>query len=152
MIVYIIKLTICLLISYGFYHLVLRQLRNFVFNRFYLLFSLMFAIVLPFLHFNIGITLSVIPGIESQGFVNGELIAGTTSEKATTSSFSWDLLLKLVFLLISLVFFIRYTINVMRILRNTRGSDSIAGFGARLCLAEGQSLPYTFLNYMIVNR
>lgn len=152
MIEYIIKSTICLLISYGFYNLVLRQLRNFVFNRFYLLFSLVFSLVLPFLHFNIGITLPVIPGIESQGFANGELIAGTISEEATTSNFSWDLLLRLGFLLISFVFFIRYVVNVMRIIRSTRGSGSIAGYGARLCLVEEQSLPYSFLNYIIVNR
>jgi BlaR1 peptidase M56 len=152
MIEYIIKSTICLVISYGFYHLVLRNLRSFIFNRYYLLFSLMFAILLPFLHIRVGIALPVVSGIESPGFAVGELVGGLASGEVTASKFSLDLMLQMIYLAVSLVFFIRYSVNVMRILRKTRGSVSVPGLSARLCLLEGQSLPYSFLNSILVNR
>lgn len=152
MLVYIIKSTICLLISYGFYHLVLRNLKSFVFNRYYLLFSLLLAILLPFLHIRVGFALPVIPGIESPGFAVGELVGELDSGEVTARKFSLDLLMKMIYLAVSLVFFIRYSVNVKRIFGKTGASISVPGLSAKLCLLEEQSLPYSFLNYILVNR
>ena len=49
MITFVIKSTMCLTILYGFYHLFLRNIKVFNFNRYYLLFSLLFALIVPFI-------------------------------------------------------------------------------------------------------
>ena len=51
---FIIKSSISLLVLYSYYYLVLKKTTNYEINRFYLLFSLIFSITIPFLSFNMG--------------------------------------------------------------------------------------------------
>jgi len=59
MIEFIFKSTISLKVLYGFYHLFLRTIKTFEFNRFYLLFSLVFALIIPFIRFKINMIVPV---------------------------------------------------------------------------------------------
>lgn len=51
---FIIKSSISLMVLYTYYYFVLRRTTNYEINRFYLLFSLIFSISIPFISFNIG--------------------------------------------------------------------------------------------------
>lgn len=51
---FIIKSSISLMVLYTYYYLVLKRTTNYEINRFYLLFSLIFSLCIPFLSINIG--------------------------------------------------------------------------------------------------
>jgi len=55
MIAYILKSSLSLILLFGLYWLLLRQEKLFIFNRFFLLFSLIFSLVIPFVSIPVNI-------------------------------------------------------------------------------------------------
>jgi len=152
MIAFILKSTICLLVTYVFYHIVLRHLKTFSFNRYYLLFSILFSMVIPFLEIRVGFKAPMGQGLNGLGFATGELIQGETTAGTTARVFSVELMVKILYGVITAIFFIRFLVNIVKILWKTRTSVPATDLKARLCLVEEQTLPYSFFNRIVVNR
>ena len=47
MITFLVKSTVCMILLYGFYHFFLRHHKILIFNRFYLVSSLVFSMIIP---------------------------------------------------------------------------------------------------------
>jgi hypothetical protein len=62
---YLWEASLALALLYGFYRLFLRKLTFFSWNRAYLIASVIFAMILPFLSFNVGGSSGTVPGVFS---------------------------------------------------------------------------------------
>lgn len=152
MIAFILESTICLFFSYGFYHLVLRHLITFSFNRYYLLFSILFSLVIPFMEIRVGFNAPVGQGLNGLGFATGELIQGETTAGTPVRVFSVELMVKILYGVVSAIFIVRFLVNIVKLLWKTRASVRAMDLKARICLVEEQTLPYSFFHRIVVNR
>jgi len=152
MIAFILESTICLIVTYGFYHLVLRHLKTFSFNRYYLLFSILFSMVIPFMEIRVGFNAPVGQGLNGLGFATGELILGETTAGTPVRVFSVELMVKILYWVVTTIFFVRFLVNIVKLFWKTRVSVSTMDLKARICLVEEQTLPYSFFNRIVVNR
>lgn len=152
MIPYLLKSTLILAVTYGFYIFFLRHLKTFAFTRFYLLFSILFSLLIPLLEIQVGFIAPVGQGLNELGYTTGELIQGEASLGSSVRVISLGLVVKALYGLITAVFLIRFIVNIVKIIRKTRGSISVSEQGARLKLVEEKTLPYSFFNCIVVNR
>jgi len=153
MIVYLIKSILTLGILYVFHWLFLRNLKTFTFNRFFLLSSLAFSLVIPLVAIPVGKPVvsinqvgSSLP-IENTIQFSGEFISASNNQE--TSLFA---ILPLFYLGISLILLIRFCINLFNILRTISTSQNIKQPGFHLVLMEKQILPHSFFKYIFINK
>lgn len=152
MISYIVKSTVCLLIFYGFYHFFLRPHKILIFNRFYLIFSLVFSMIIP---------LIIIP-IESGFTITDSLYQITTPVNQifqyqeingiNAPQIKYQHILTILFITISAILLIRYAINIYRIIRKANKCKKIENINSTLILVEEDTLPYSFFKYVFVNK
>lgn len=149
MIDYLIKSSICLLVFYSFYSLILQHQKILLFNRFYLLFSLIGSFLVPLIRIPVvssPVSTSLNNNILSDFFLRGELIA------ATSSSLSIQDFLLSVFGFISIVLFIRFTFNIAGIWRKVQCGNRIESRNVTFILTPEKTLPYSFFRYIFINR
>lgn len=150
MITFIIKSTICLTVLYGFYHLVLQNIKTFNFNRFYLIFSLLFSLTIPLVTIHVNLHLN--PGIQGLSGNGGNLVQfeGLISEQA--NYFSLQDILIVLYSIVSMVLLIRFAVNIHRITKMIRKGSRVHVSEFQLVLIENKILPYSFFGYIFVNR
>lgn len=152
MIAFIVKSTICLSILYGFYHLFLRNTKLFHFNRYYLLCSLLFAVIVPLivlpLPFNNPLNLQFLfresssisfPSESNEMMVDGDHIR-------------FRFLFLITIFVVSSVLFLRFVHNLWKIGRIVRENSKIEYGNSQIVLIDDDSLPYSFFRYIFVNR
>lgn len=157
MITYVIKSTICLTVLYGFYHLSLLNRKVFEFNRFYLLFSLLFALIIPLITIRINIpvnfTMPVNPEINGFSNVVGGFvpIQGDAIIAEPVHYLTFQNALLILYIIISGILLVRFILNIYKIRKLIHASPIIIG-NPKIVLVEKQTLPYSFLRYIFVNR
>lgn len=156
MILYLFKSTLCLLILWGIYKLFLESEKLHVFNRFYLLLSLVFAFIIP--EINIEVSSST---AENNLVVLKEAIKTSPSLLQTFNPVEtvevqkttpWLDYLLVLSSLVSLFFLLRFLRNLLVIFKSITRSPIIKWQGAKLVLLEEKILPYTFLNYIFISK
>lgn len=142
---FLIKSTITLFVLLAVYYLFLEKEKIHVFNRFYLLFSLVFSMVIPF------ITIEVIQEI-AQPTVNPgniQILQGSTVILEETNYLAivlWSL-----YALVTLVLAIRFFSNIIKISSKMKSNTPIEYKNAKLILVPEKTLPHTFLNTIFIN-
>ena len=142
---FLIKSTITLFVLLAVYYLFLEKEKIHIFNRFYLLFSLVFSMVIPF------ITIEVIQEI-AQPTVNPEniqILQGNAVILEETNYLAiglWSL-----YAVVTLVLALRFISNIIKISSKMKSNTSIAYRNAKLILIPEKSLPHTFLNTIFIN-
>lgn len=142
---FLIKSTISLFVLLAVYYLFLEKEKIHRFNRFYLLFSLVFSLALPF------ITIEVVQEI-TQPTVNpgniqimqGSVIA--IEETNYPAIGLWSL-----YGLVTLVLAIRFFNNINKISAKMKSNLPIDYKNAKLILVPEKTLPHTFLNTIFIN-
>lgn len=152
MIEYVIKSTICLSVSYGFYHFVLRNVKVPIFNRFYLLFSLFFALLVPLIKIQMNLNIGVNPTIYGFSNATGILLHGEEVTGNPTQVLTFQSLLILFYGLLSSILLVRFAFNIYKIIRLIHTSKIIHHQKNEIVLVEIKSLPYSFFSYIFVNR
>jgi bla regulator protein blaR1 len=149
MITFIIKSAVCLTVLYGFYHLFLRNINIFVFNRFYLLFSLLFSITIPFIVIRINVYLPTFFTIHESSNViwQGEKMIAEPFHYLTFQN-----TLILFYFTTSAILFLRFVSNIYKIIRLIRTSSIVNIGDSQIVLVEKKTLPYSFFGYIFVNR
>lgn len=149
---YIIESTISISVSYIFYELFLKRDTWFRFNRYYLLFGLIFSFVVPF----IGFTATSV-GVNSQNqFQFNELIQMGSYVK----SFEQNTLNKLpqinfyvlIYLVICGLFFVRLFVQFMKIYKTIHANEIINLKNYKIVLLNNASSPYSFFQYIFINK
>ncbi|SDG95129.1 Signal transducer regulating beta-lactamase production, contains metallopeptidase domain [Flavobacterium omnivorum] len=142
---FLIKSTITLFVLLAVYYLFLEKEKIHVFNRFYLLFSLVFSMVIPF------ITIEVIQEI-AQPTVNPgtiRILQGSAVIMEETNYLAiglWSL-----YAVVTLVLAVRFFSNIIKISSKMKSNTPIDYKNAKLILVPEKTLPHTFLNTIFIN-
>jgi bla regulator protein blaR1 len=152
MMTYLIKSTVCLLVLYGFFHFFLRQHKILLFNRFYLIFSLVFSMVVPFIMIPVNSNFTLTNSIDKLTYTAQQAIQGEDIVVNTFSPhFSQNILIVL-FGIVSSVLLLRFAINIFRIIRKIIKCKKVENGNTTLILVEEKTLPYSFFRYVFVNK
>ncbi|WP_144891362.1 M56 family metallopeptidase [Flavobacterium tiangeerense] len=142
---FLIKSTLSLVVLLGVYHFLLEKEKMHRFNRFYLLFALVFSMVIPF------ITIEVVQEIAQPTVTAGNIrILQTTAVVVEETNYTaialWGL-----YGLVTLVLALRFMRNVIQISKKMKSNTPIAYQNAQLVLVPEKTLPHTFLNTIFIN-
>lgn len=143
---FLIKSTVALSVFLVFYHLVLEREKMHQFNRFYLLFSIVISLIIPFVSFEV---IKEIPVNSSNlQVVNQPLIQMQTVVEKTNYKliFLWSL-----YALVTLILMLRFGRNIKNFKFKISSNPSVDFKNSKLILVEEKTLPYTFLNYIFIN-
>jgi bla regulator protein blaR1 len=153
MITVLLKIITCSGILWLFYLLVLSPEKMFRFNRFYLLFSIFFSLIVPFIHFESG--LQPMPFSEparqvKSAFIDIEekmpaIITSTTPDDASLNPYL------LVYCIITCLLSFRLIRNLVKLTQGVR-TDTVSYNGATLVLTNKEILPYSFLKFIFISK
>jgi len=152
MIEFVIKSAICLTVLFGFYHFLLRNVKISIFNRFYLLFSLVFAVIIPLINIRMNLNLAVSPGIHGLSNVTGILIQGEIVAGKPVTFLTFQTTLIILYIIISSLLLLRFVLNIYKIIRLIRTSTIVNNQKTQIVLVEKVTLPFSFFRYIFVNR
>lgn len=150
--IYFIESTFCMGLLYGFYHFFLRNQKILLFNRFFLIFSLIFSFVVPLIDIPIYSTLPLnitfnTVALNTVHFIQGESISGKNALQIT-----YQTILIALFISISSFLFIRFVLNIFRIIQKICKSKKINYHKISLVLTEEKVIPHSFLRYVFINK
>ena len=142
---FLIKSTITLFVLLAVYYLFLEKEKIHVFNRFYLLFSLVFSMILPF------ITIEVIQEIAEPTVNPGniQILQGSAVILEETNYLAiglWSL-----YAVVTIVLAVRFISNINKISSKMKSNTPIDYKNAKLILVPEKTLPHTFLNTIFIN-
>jgi beta-lactamase regulating signal transducer with metallopeptidase domain len=146
MIDFLFQSSISLSVLLLFYHLILEKEKMHRFNRFYLLFSLVFSCAIPFI--TIEISTEIIQSVKNQSNIlfsqgNSQIIKETNY----TTYCLWT-----IYGIITLFCSIRFIRNILKITSKIKTNTIIDYHNAKLVLVPEKTLPHTFLNYIFINQ
>ncbi len=144
---FIIKSTLSLVVLLTVYFLFLEKEKMHVFNRFYLLFSLAFSLLLPFI--TIELT-STTHSIFNGKTLPGMLISNNPVVGDSTPYFriiGWS-----IYASATLFLLLRFVRNLREISYKIRNNQTELFHNSKLVLLEEKALPHTFLNYIFINK
>ena len=177
MIVYLIKMTVCALLLYAVYALLLEREKMHRFKRVYLLGSLVFSLMVPFTTLTINV-----PQIPENFQRHAELVSASpwfqeiagdpesssgrneatpiVVESATqaeetvesASSINYSLLIIGVYVLITSLFMFRLLKNSWQMLARGRKNASMDYHEAKIALINEKTVPHSFGRYIFINR
>ncbi len=144
---FLIKSTIPLTTLLLVYFLLLEKEKMHEFNRFYLLFSLVFSFAIPF------ITIEIIEEITKPIVQNTpiETIQGNSVAFVEKTNYL-PIILWSIYGIITSLFAIRFIRNLLKIISKINSNTRIDYKNATLVLLKEEVLPHTFLNYIFINK
>ena len=145
--IYALESSLSLLLLYGIYYLVLRQHTNFLFNRMFILISLITSYITPLLDYSLASPLSVY-----QVTLEPILIHGDDSHASLSQSFSYSHLFLGIYIWISsllLIKFIWEIISVLKIKMQSNPSFTIY-HKERIFLTEHHN--FSFFNWIFIRK
>jgi hypothetical protein len=152
MVDFFVKSILSLGILYVFYLLFLSRLKTFRFNRYFLLGSLIFSLLIPLI--SIPVNDTALPIIQSAGKVSlssaieysGEFIASKEVEQNAMISY-----LPYFYAAISLILLLRFSANLFSIAKTIIKNQKIKKAGYSIVLLSNQIIPHSFFRYVLVN-
>jgi beta-lactamase regulating signal transducer with metallopeptidase domain len=146
MIDFLIKSSISLLALLVFYHLILEKEKMHHFNRFYLLFGILFSFVIPF------ITIEVIDESTEALTQTNTVITGTATMVIMPETVNYTaIIIWSLYSLITLLLLFRFVRNILKMNSKIKSNSTINYKNAKLVLLEEKTLPHTFLNCIFIN-
>lgn len=146
MIDFFIKSTIALGVFLVFYHLILEREKMHQFNRFFLIFSIVISLVIPFI--SIEIVREIPLNVKNQISFDPATITKFQNEEKIDYKliFLWG-----IYGLVTLLLAARFGRNVWVIMSKSKSNTTINFKNSKLVLVDEKILPHTFLNYIFVN-
>ncbi len=143
--IYLIKSTLCMVLFWGFYRLVLQKENMFVFNRFYLLASIIISYTVPNISFSSDSAYKSLH-LDIPFEVGPQLIAQETSQ--------WDYVPYVwgIYLVVTLFFLFRYGKGLWLMIALIAKNKLVNTTMTSLILVEEPILPQTFFKYIILNQ
>ena len=152
MISYLIKSGLCLALVLLVYKVLLERERMYVFNRFYLLFGLLFSFIVPFIPMVSSVT---IPMVESNAVMiveNVETLPIEVASEEVSGSISGVFYLMSLYAIGCLFFIFRFTSNIYKIFQKIVKNTKAIYKKASLVLLKENVLPHTFLHYIFIDK
>ena len=152
MIIYSLKSMLCLALLFGVYKLFLEREKMFVFNRFFLLLGLPFALIIPWV--GVGSSFALIPQTRVAEVIprwgSTEALLGAPSP--ANWNFSWNDWLLLLYLSVVAALALRFTYRIWQLLKTARKHEQAPLEQAKLVLLPENEVPFTFLNRIYINQ
>ena len=142
---FLIKSTIPLLVLLAIYHLLLEREKMHKFNRFYLLFGIVFSLTIPF------ITIEIIEEITSPIIQNNSIQIDQGSAVLVEETDYFPIILWSIYGLITFFLSIRFMMNILKITSRIKSNTRTDYKNAKLVLLKEEVLPHTFLNNIFIN-
>jgi len=150
---YVVKSTISLTILYFLYYLFLRNIKTFEFNRFYFLFTIIFALTIPFVQITTGIILIINQNIYDYSSSLSDInIQSSFENEQTDNILNLSNFLLLIYFLISSILLMRFVFNLYKIIKTIKNSNKVINTLPKIVLSPDKTLPYSFFNFIIVNK
>ena len=149
MIDFLIKSTICLSIFFSFYYLVLEREKIHLFNRFYLVGSIVISLVIPFVTFEI---IEIIPVTQNTELQIIDTILSSSNETIIQEKINYlPIILLSLYILTSSILIMRFVRNIWKLISKAISNPKVKYKNANLILLDEKTLPHTFLNYIYIN-
>ncbi|MEH6656980.1 M56 family metallopeptidase [Leeuwenhoekiella marinoflava] len=149
---YLIKSILCLLVLWGFYKIALEQTAAHRFKRFYLLGSLILALVLPALTFSY--TVEVEPNPQQQVVTaqpTEDFVFTETPVQAVEEPINWSpIIIGAIYAAGILLFGFRFLRNLYRIREKVKHNEQIKTRSHTNVLLPEKIVPHSFLNYIFL--
>lgn len=146
MIDFLIKSSISLLVLLAIYHLALEKEKMHQFNRFYLLFCLVFSFVIPFISIEI-----VDETVSALTQTNNGITANATMSIVPETLDYTPIIIWSLYCIVTLLLLFRFVRNILRITSRTHLNTVINYKNATLVLLKENTLPHTFWNTIFIN-
>jgi TonB family protein len=166
MITYVFKSSLSLITLFGLYWFLLRKEKLFVFNRFFLVVSVVFSLIVPFI--SIPVNFRVTPQLEdiisSNDYITTEILTpGSSSvpsdvygDKAYVqnrpATINFSAILLALYISGVIVFLIRFLRNIYLIAQKIRISEKISFEGYWIVLTNDKTGPCCFSNSVFLNK
>jgi hypothetical protein len=142
---FIIKSTLSLFVLLAVYHLLLEKEKIHQFNRFYLLFSLVFSFTIPFITIEVMQEVSPLTG-------NTSIKPGEASTLMIEDSMNyWIISLWCLYSVITSILIIRFVRNIQKLTSRVKSNPIVNYKNSKLVLLKDKILPHTFLDTIFIN-
>jgi bla regulator protein blaR1 len=153
MIAYLVKMVICSAVLLLVYYLLLEKEKMHRFNRYYLLLSLIFALVVPFIEMK-----PQMPVINDNMVTDNVFYITETTFKTVSSAIEepvhhidiWPNLLLASYLLISTILLIRFARNLYKLWLKLRNNETVLYQNMQLVLLPQNIVSHSFLKYIFI--
>lgn len=162
MIEYLIKSCISLLVLLVVYHVLLEREKMHRFNRFFLIFSLLFSLSVPLFMFEVAS--SALSNIQLSNQIERLTIPQQTVYQLPTLPGQESVISKIPeqeteipflligYIIVASILFIRLLNNLYALVSKIRCNERISLGRSTLVLVKGEKIPHSFFNYIFVNR
>ena len=152
MIPFFVKTTIILTLAYVFYYFLLRKSHSFVFIRFYFLFALTFAIIIPFIELPVQPRFSFMDDTLFNHFATLEMVEGGEDIPEVGTSWKARNTILIIYILGSGIMFFRFARNLIKLLMKVKPRQALKENRFYIYLIEDSRLPYSFFKHIFLNR
>jgi bla regulator protein BlaR1 len=152
MISYLLKTMLCsglLLLVYRFF---LQGEKMYRFNRFYLLFSIAFSFVVPFIPMSADTTFSAATDIIPEVTVDMPYLITVNQPETPTLVDYWPLVMTILYLTGCAFFLCRFLVNFFILIRSLRRHPRLHSGKAVVVLTDDNITPHSFFRYIFINR
>ena len=147
---YIVKTILCSAIFILIYYLFLEREKIYRFNRYYLLFSIVFAFIVPVITIKIRTAVNLIPETVYQPVSGFQSTVTQQALHSVNESITLGNILLIVYITVTLFLLCRFIINIFILFTKIKNNGSIAYHGAKLVLTRDKHVPHSFLNYVFI--
>lgn len=156
MINFLLESTVSLIAFLAFYHLFLEREKMHQFNRFYLLFSIVISLIIPFLSFEI---IKITPVLKNIELLNTSITSSVVPESEFQENFIpletsinyIPYILWSVYIIVSFLLLLRFGKNIWKLISKSKSNPIVKLKNANLILVKEKTLPHTFLNSIFIN-
>ncbi|ORL43505.1 BlaR1 peptidase M56 family protein, partial [Zunongwangia atlantica 22II14-10F7] len=155
---YVLKFSGCLVVLYSFYRVFLENEKNHGFKRFYLLFTLVGAIVLPLITISYSVEVNAIANANTESAVpaiidNPEtMYLEITEDNVSFFEAYYPAMLWIIYVAGFVVFAIRFSKNTWRLNKLILKNEKIWGNHSIKVLLPFSLIPYSYFNYIFVEK
>ena len=136
----------------GFYHLVLEREKMHKFNRFYLLGSIIFSLLVPSFIITVPAAEFVEPIITETSFDSNISYSNSEITAVPIQEIDYTNYLISFYIVISAILFFLFGRKIYSLLLKIKQNKKVSYFKATFVLLKEQILPHTFLNYIFINK
>ena len=160
MMVYLLQMAICSLLLLAVYYFFLEKETMHSFKRFYLLFSLVLSITVPFISIEISrdsYFISKLPFTEVQiiangtGFINEKAVVQEEIKKGIDTVNLLNILI-ISYIAITGILFSRFLINIARLILVIKKNEHVVLGKMKIVLTDTESIPHSFGNYIFLDK
>lgn len=157
MIAFLIKSTISMALLLAVYNLFLEREKMHRFNRFYLLFSIAFSLALPFINIEVYTEVPTVAAIANTTVEQTEVQQIVKASPVTITPVTEGInytpyLLWGVYAGVAALLLFRFSLNLIRFTKEVKANRKVKYQSALLVLVQQNTVPYTFLQYIFINR